>query len=259
MRELTIVKIGGNIVDDESVLHTFVSEFSRLDNPKILVHGGGKSATRMAKQLGVSTSMVDGRRVTNKAMLPVVVMVYAGLINKQLVANLQASGCDALGLCGADMGIIASHKRANSPVDYGFVGDFEATAVNATRISQLLSLGITPVFSAITADTHGQLLNTNADTIASHLAEAMASAYEVTLVYCFERRGVLLDVNDTDSVISQLDRARIAELKANGTIAEGMLPKLENALHAVDCGVRRVCIKSAMDLNTPHAGTEITL
>ncbi|MTG97916.1 MULTISPECIES: acetylglutamate kinase [Myroides] len=259
MQSLTVIKIGGNIVDDESALNAFLDIYARIEGPKVLVHGGGKLATRMATQLGIETQMVNGRRITDEAMLPIAVMVYAGLINKQITAQLQARGCDAMGISGADAKLIQSHKRPIEPIDYGYVGDFEASDVNVIRLQQLLEIGINPVFSAITADKEGQLLNTNADTIASNIAVALATKYKVALVYCFERKGVLQDINDENSVITTIDQENFTQLKQQGVIADGMLPKIENALAAVNQGVDKVCIKKAEDLLDIKAGTTIQL
>ncbi|MEC4052127.1 acetylglutamate kinase [Myroides odoratimimus] len=259
MQSLTVIKIGGNIVDDESALNAFLDIYARIEGPKVLVHGGGKLATRMAAQLGIETQMVNGRRITDEAMLPIAVMVYAGLINKQITAQLQARGCDAMGISGADAKLIQSHKRPTEPIDYGYVGDFEASDVNVVRLQQLLEIGINPVFSAITADKEGQLLNTNADTIASNIAVALATKYKVALVYCFERKGVLQDINDENSVINTINQENFTQLKQQGVIADGMLPKIENALAAVNQGVDKVCIKKAEDLLDIKAGTTIQL
>ena len=259
MQKLTVIKIGGNIVDDAQALSDFIQAFSQVDTPKILVHGGGKLATKLADQLGISTDMIEGRRITTAEMLPVAVMVYAGLINKQIVAQLQSKKCDAFGVSGADAQLISSHKRALKTVDYGFVGDFNPEDVNCTRLIQLLDLGLCPVFSAITADKAGQLLNTNADTIASNLAIALATHFEVDLVYCFERKGVLRNIQEETSVISTINRNSFEQLKAEGVIAAGMLPKIENALAAVDQQVAQVYIKQARDLLDSTMGTRISL
>ncbi len=258
MQKLTVIKIGGNIVDDAKALSDFLDAFSQVEAPKILVHGGGKLATKLADQLGVSTDMVEGRRITTQAMLPVTVMVYAGLINKQIVAQLQNRKCDALGVSGADGQLITSTKRPVSTVDYGFVGDCTPQDVNTTRLQQILNLGLCPVFSAITADKEGQLLNTNADTIASNLAIALTTHYHVDLVYCFERKGVLRDVQDENSVISNLNAINFKQLKEEGIIAAGMVPKIVNALNAVEQKVAQVYIKQANDLLDEKAGTCIS-
>ena len=258
MQKLTVIKIGGNIVDDEKALADFLLAFAQIHSPKILVHGGGKLATKLACDLAIPTEMVEGRRITSAAMLPVTVMVYAGLINKQIVAQLQHYQCDALGVSGADAQLILSHKRAIEPIDYGFVGDFTPQEVNSTRLHQFLALGLCPVFSAITADQEGQLLNTNADTIASNLAISLATHYQVELVYCFEHQGVLRDRKDEHSVIPQIHSANFNQLKNEGVISDGMLPKIANALAAVEQKVHQVCIKSAQDLLKPTAGTIIS-
>ncbi|WP_413513747.1 acetylglutamate kinase [Myroides odoratus] len=259
MQKLTLVKIGGTIVDDAIALKEFLALYTQLASPKILVHGGGKIATELAKDLAIPTEMIQGRRITSSAMLPVTVMVYAGLINKQIVAQLQQKNCDAIGLSGADAQLIVSHKRPVQNIDYGFVGDFEPKDVNTTRLRQLIDLGLCPVLSAITADNEGQLLNTNADTIASNLAVALASLYQVELVYCFEKKGVLYDVKDENTVIPTINPTNFKALKKEGVIAAGMLPKIENALAAVEQEVSKVCIKQAESLLDETAGTVIRL
>ncbi|MGG5506641.1 MULTISPECIES: acetylglutamate kinase [unclassified Myroides] len=258
MQKLTVIKIGGNIVDDTKALSDFLDAFSQVKTPKILVHGGGKLATKVADQLGVSTEMVEGRRITTQAMLPLAVMVYAGLINKQIVAQLQKRSCDAFGVSGADGQLITSNKRLVTTVDYGFVGDCTAEDVNVTRLQQLIHLGLCPVFSAITADKEGQLLNTNADTIASNLAIALATHYQVDLVFCFERKGVLRDVQDENAVITHLNATNFKQLMEEGIIAAGMVPKIVNALAAVEQKVAQVYIKQASDLLDEKAGTRIS-
>lgn len=259
MQKLTLVKIGGTIVDDAIALKEFLALYTQLPSPKILVHGGGKIATKLANDLAIPTEMIQGRRITSAAMLPVTVMVYAGLINKQIVAQLQQKNCDAIGLSGADAQLIVSHKRPVQNIDYGFVGDFTPKDVNTTRLGQLIDLGLCPVFSAITSDNEGQLLNTNADTIASNLAVALASLYQVELVYCFEKKGVLYDVKDENTVISIINPTNFKALKKEGVIAAGMLPKIENALAAVEQKVSKVCIKQAESLLDETAGTVIRL
>ncbi|TDS52163.1 acetylglutamate kinase [Myroides indicus] len=257
MKNLTIVKIGGNVVDDECALSDFIIAFSELECPKILVHGGGKIATQIAAKLGIETKMIEGRRVTDKKMIPIAVMVYAGWINKQIVAQLQANQCNAIGVSGADGHLIISSKRSKAPVDYGYVGDFEASDVNANMIQQLLNIKLTPVFSAITADANGHLLNTNADTIASNIAIALAKQYRVTLMYCFEHKGVLENIKDKNSVISSIDKISFMQLKADGIISDGMLPKIENALNAIHKGVCEVYIKNTEDILDKSKGTII--
>lgn len=257
MKNLTIVKIGGNIVDDESALSDFLVLFSKINNPKILVHGGGKIATKIAAKLGIKTKMIEGRRLTDEKMLPIVVMVYAGWINKQIVAQLQTYQCDAIGVSGADGHLITSCKRVKEIIDYGYAGDFEASDVNVNLVHQLLGLGLTPVFSSITSDVNGQLLNTNADTIASNIAIALTSQYRVTLLYCFEGKGVLQNTENEDSVISSIDKTSFIQLKTDGIIVGGMLPKIENALNAVNRGVYQVCIKNPKNLFDQTAGTTV--
>lgn len=245
---LYIVKIGGNIIDNPEGLKSFLDQFAALGGNKVLVHGGGKIATRLAADLGIQAKLVEGRRITDEEMLRVVTMVYAGLTNKQLVAGLQARGCNALGLSGADGNSITAVKRPVNDIDYGYVGDIHSDSVNKASLAKLLEDGFIPVFSAITHDGHGQLLNTNADTIASALAVSMATSYAASLVYCFEKRGVLRDVDDEHSVIPQIHAIEFEELKTNGVIADGMIPKLHNAFDAIAKGVREVYIGHANDL-----------
>lgn len=253
---LKIVKIGGNVVDDPKKLQSFLADFASLEGGKIVVHGGGKVATAIAAALGIETRMVNGRRVTDSRTLEVVTMVYNG-INKQIVAALNGLGCNAVGLCGADGQFIVSKKRAPEPVDYGFVGD--PVAVNTTLARQLASAGYTIVAAPITYDGSGGLLNTNADTVAQTIAAAMAVAGEdVELVFCFEKQGVMLDVNDDNSVISRIDEAEFARLKNDGVVDGGMLPKLENAFRAIDSGVKSVVICSAANIaKSGYGGTTI--
>lgn len=252
MDKLWVIKIGGNIIDHPEGLSRFLDRFSNLGGRKVLVHGGGKVATRMAGELGIEATLVAGRRITDEAMLRVVTMVYAGLTNKQLVAGLQARKCNGLGLSGADGNSIKAVKRPVKEIDYGFVGDILPTSVDNDAISALLENGFVPVFSAITHDGHGQLLNTNADTIASALAVALSSRYDTSLVYCFEKRGVLRDIRDEDSVIPEIKTAEFEGLKATGVVADGMVPKLHNAFEAIANGVREVCIGHADDLHLLH-------
>ncbi len=255
MRKLTIVKVGGEILDDVEKLTVFLHDFSKIEGSKILVHGGGKVATQLANKLGVNTEMIEGRRITDEQTLPIAVMVYAGLINKKVVAQLQSNGCDALGLCGVDGGLIKTVKRSTALLDYGFVGDCTDESINVSRLQQLLDLGFCPVFSAITVDDQGQLLNTNADTIASCLSIALSGIYNVSLMYCFEHSGVLKDVQDAQSVIPIVDDMSIETLKETGIITKGMLPKIENAMKAAHLGVTEVCIRSYKSLNQFNDGT----
>lgn len=244
MREkLTVVKVGGKIVEDAASLARLLDDFSAIEGPKVLVHGGGRTATDVAARLGIETRMVGGRRITDGPMLEVVAMVYGGLVNKRIVAGLQARGTDAVGLTGADMDVIRSHRRPAGEVDYGFVGDVDR--VDAVRLSSLLASGTVPVLAPLTHDGCGHLLNTNADTIAGEAAKALASRYDVTLAYCFEHAGVLASPTDEDCVIPHIDRAAFRALVADGTISGGMVPKIENSLLAVEAGVGRVVITRA--------------
>lgn len=254
MQTLTIVKAGGKIVEDSAALNSLLDRFTRIPGSKILVHGGGRTATQVAARLGCETRMIDGRRVTDADMLRVVTMVYGGLVNKSVVAGLEARGECALGMTGADCGIIVSRKRAATPVDYGFVGDVER--VDADRLAAVVSQGITPVLAPLTFDGKGQLLNTNADTIAGETAKAMARLCDVTLVYCFEKRGVLADPDDDGSVIPAIHAADFQRLVDSGTVSGGMIPKIHNALQAVAAGVRRVVITAASGLDI-SGGTHI--
>lgn len=248
---LKVFKIGGGVLDDEAQLHAFVREFSQVPGRKILVHGGGKGASQMLQALGIEPQMVQGRRITDAATLDVVTMFYAGKTNKQLVAALQAAGTNALGLSGADGNVIRAVKRPVKAIDYGFVGDLPEGCVDAALLGTLLEAGLTPVLCAITHDGLGQLLNTNADTIASTVARALAAPYEVELHFCFEKDGVLADINDEASVIPQIQPAQYAHLKAEGVIAAGMIPKLDNAFEALEAGVEKVVIEHALKINQP--------
>ncbi|AHJ96683.1 acetylglutamate kinase [Hymenobacter swuensis DY53] len=248
---LKIFKIGGGIIDDDAQLQRFLRELARVPGRKLLVHGGGKGASQMLRDLGQEPQMVQGRRITDAATLNIVTMFYAGKTNKQVVAGLQAAGVNALGLSGADGNAIRAVRRPVRDIDYGFVGDLPADAVNVPLLRQLLETGLLPVFCAITHDGTGQLLNTNADTIASVLACALAPHYAVELHYCFEKDGVLRDVDDDASVIPQITAAEYQHLKAAGIIAAGMVPKLDNAFAALEAGVERVVIEHALRINEP--------
>jgi acetylglutamate kinase len=239
-KPLHIVKIGGNIIDNDAELNQFLVDFNLLDGDKILVHGGGKSASKMAQSLGLEPKMIDGRRITDDKMLEVVVMMYAGWINKSIVAKLQSLKCNAVGLCGADGNSIEAEKRKITTVDYGFVGDI--TKVNSAFIINILNQNSVPVFSAITHDKNGQLLNTNADTIASELAIALAENFEVSLWYCFEKQGVLSTIEDENSVIEKLDLNLYEQLKSNKNIHSGMIPKLDNSFNSLSKGVQSIKI-----------------
>ncbi|MCC3160028.1 acetylglutamate kinase [Hymenobacter sp. 15J16-1T3B] len=248
---LKVFKIGGGVLDDEAQLRAFVREFSQVLGRTILVHGGGKGASQMLQALGIEPQMVQGRRITDAATLDVVTMFYAGKTNKQLVALLQAAGTNALGLSGADGNVIRAVKRPVKDIDYGFVGDLPADSVDAGLLGTLLEAGLTPVLCAITHDGQGQLLNTNADTIASTVARALAPAYEVELHFCFEKNGVLTDINDEQSVIPKIEPAQYERLKTEGVIAAGMIPKLDNAFAALAAGVEKVVIEHALNINAP--------
>lgn len=257
MKEITIVKIGGNIVDDSNALQHFLTAYTKLEGLKILVHGGGKIASDLALKIGIVPQMSGGRRITDKDTLKIVTMVYAGYINKNLVAKLQAMNCDAIGLCGADAHLIQAKKRAIETVDFGYVGDLYADSIDVVRINQFLEMKLIPVFSAITHDGLGQLFNTNADTIASELAIALSKKFQVNLIYCFDKKGVLQNVEDPDSVITTIDNSNYQQLKTAGVFSAGMLPKIENARVAIQRGVSKVTIKKAEELLDFHAGTLI--
>ena len=253
--KLTLIKVGGKIVEEEATLQALLSDFAAIEGRKVLVHGGGRSATKLAARLGIESQMVNGRRITDAETLKIVTMVYGGLVNKNIVARLQACGVNALGLTGADMDVIRSVKRPVKDVDYGFVGDVER--VDATLLGDLIAKGVVPVMTPLTHDGCGNMLNTNADTIAGETAKALAQLFDVTLVYCFEKRGVLRDENDDDSVIPQITRADFEQLVADGVVQGGMIPKLENAFEALRAGVSQVIITQASAINTPGEGTRI--
>lgn len=245
MQELTVVKIGGNVLDNETALQNFLQDFAKLEGPKLLVHGGGKLATELSAKLGIETKMVEGRRITDEATIRVVTMVYAGYINKSVVAALQAKGCKAIGLSGADAQLLPAIKRPVKDVDYGWVGDLNALDVNVNLLNQLVQAGITPVVAPISCDAEGHLLNVNADTVAKTLAEALSATYNTTLIYCFEKNGLLRHVEDDNSVIAEIDVQSAAAMKADGSISKGMVPKIDNAFDAINKGVSAVYIGSA--------------
>lgn len=248
---LTVVKVGGAVVEDERRLKLLLDSFASIPGRKILVHGGGRKATKIAAALGIESKMMNGRRITDDAMLEIVTMVYGGLINKNVVAYLQESGINALGLTGADMNVIRSHKRpVKDGIDFGLVGDIDE--VNGEYLSRLVEMGVTPVMAPLTHDGRGQLLNTNADTIASETAKALAAHFDVTLVFTFEKNGVLRNPEDAESVIPVIMRADFDKYIADGTITDGMIPKIENALSAIDAGVSRVIITKAEAMNGLH-------
>ncbi len=241
--KLTIVKVGGKIVENATALNDLIGKFTQIPGHKLLVHGGGRTATDIAAQMGIETQMVNGRRITDVNMLRIVTMVYGGLVNKNVVATLEASGACALGLTGADMNVIRSHRRQIGDIDFGFVGDVDE--VDGKRLAQLINSGIIPVMAPLTHDRQGQLLNTNADTIAGETAKALAAHFDVTLIYCFEFSGVLSNPEDEKSVIPLINQTTFEALKEAGTVSGGMIPKLENCLDCVCAGVNRVVITRA--------------
>jgi acetylglutamate kinase len=245
---VNIIKIGGNVIDDEVALASFIQRYAAIPGYKILVHGGGKLATRLAETLNIPTQIINGRRITDAASLQVVTMVYAGEINKRIVAALQSYHCNALGLCGADGNLIMAEKRVVEKTDYGFVGDVTDNSVNGVLLMQLLSAGLLPVVAPITHNGAGQLLNTNADTIASALAVAMSRHIHTNLIFCFEKNGVLRDVSNEDSVIPHINQENYQSLKEQNIISAGMIPKLDNAFAALQNGVSTVVIGSAANL-----------
>lgn len=254
MDKLTIIKVGGKIVEEEATLRKLLQDFSALEGYKILVHGGGRSATKIASQLGIESQMVEGRRITDAETLKVVTMVYGGLVNKNIVAGLQSLNVNALGLTGADMNLIRSEKRPVTTVDYGYVGDVKE--VNATLLVSLIKQGIVPVLAPLTHDKEGNMLNTNADTIAGETAKALATSFDVTLVYCFEKKGVLRDENDDNTLIPLINRNTFTQLVTEGIIQGGMIPKLENSFQAIEAGVKEVIITKA-DAIAPGQGTYV--
>lgn len=252
---LFVIKVGGNVIDNPALLQSFLEDFAAIKGPKILIHGGGKIATRIGDQLGIKSNYVNGRRITDAATIDVVTMVYGGLVNKQLVAKLQAVGCNAIGMTGADANVIPAVKRPVKEIDYGFVGDINTANLNVGPLKAMLDAGLTPVFAPLTHDAHGQMLNTNADTIASSLAIALSAHYEVRLIYCFEKKGVLRDAQDDNAVINLINRSIYAELLEQKVLTDGILPKLENAFSAIESGVKEVLIGHAADVRSNTTGT----
>lgn len=250
-----VIKVGGNVIDNPALLEKFLADFAAIPAKKILIHGGGKIATRVGDKLGIESKYVNGRRITDADTIDVVTMVYGGLVNKQIVAKLQSKGCNAIGLTGADANIIPAAKRPVKEIDYGFVGDITTADLQVDPVKLLLDAGLTPVFSPLTHDGQGQILNTNADTIASSLAIALSSHYKVRLVYCFEKKGVLRNASDDDSVINLINREIYKDLLAEGVLTDGILPKLDNAFSAIESGVKEVLIGHADDVrkNTTDA------
>jgi len=245
---LYIIKIGGNVIDHPDHLQAFLKRFVLMKGNKILVHGGGKIATRIGDQLGNESKYVNGRRITDDATIDVVTMVYGGLVNKKMVASLQALGCNAIGLTGADANVMPATKRPVKTIDYGWAGDVDSDKVGADKLAGFLIMGLTPVFAPLTHDGKGHMLNTNADTIASSLAVALSSMYSVHLIYCFEKKGVLLSLEDESNILKRINREKFEYMKAEGALHSGILPKIENALLAIEKGVERVIIGHADDL-----------
>lgn len=255
MEKLTVIKVGGKIVEEPESLQDLLDRFCAIPGYKVLVHGGGRSATKIAAQLGIESQMVNGRRITDAPMLQVVTMVYGGLVNKNIVAQLQARGLNALGLTGADLNVLRSDKRPiKDGIDYGFVGDVKEA--NSTLLAKLIQEGIVPVMAPLTHDGKGNMLNTNADTIAQETAKALAQSFDVTLIYSFEKKGVLRDAEDDESVIPHINRDEFKQYVQDGTIQGGMIPKLENAFQALDAGVKKVIITLAQAIGS-EGGTVI--
>lgn len=254
MEKLTLIKVGGKIVEEEETLQNLLHDFSKIQGFKVLVHGGGRSATKLASQLGIESKMVNGRRITDADTLKIVTMVYGGLVNKNIVTGLQALGMNALGLTGADLNVILSEKRPVAEVDYGFVGDVKK--VNGERLASLIKQDIVPVMAPLTHDGKGCMLNTNADTIAGEVAKALSEFFDVTLMFCFEKKGVLRDENDEESVIPEIDKASFSRYVEQGVIQGGMIPKLENSFQAIEAGVKEVIITQASDIHQPE-GTRV--
>ena len=257
MDKLQVVKVGGNVIENRESLNEFLFDFTKIRGAKILVHGGGKEATQMAQKLNIPVQIIEGRRVTDKANLEIISMLYAGKLNKTIVALLQAYNCDSLGLTGADGNSVVAEKRSSKPIDFGFVGD--VISVNSALFNLLLNQKITPVCCAITHDKNGQLLNTNADTIASEIASSMSAYYEVTLSYCFEKKGVLKKLIDEDSVIPSINSNQYEYLKKEGIINEGMLPKIKNCFEALKKGVTKVRIGNSKMITESITYTQIKL
>lgn len=243
---LTLIKVGGKIVEETDTLQQLLTDFAAVEGAKVLVHGGGRSATKVATQLGIESQMINGRRVTDAETLQVVTMVYGGLVNKNIVAGLQAHGINALGLTGADMDVIRSEKRPVKEVDYGYVGDVKS--VDGNRLHQLINSGVVPVMAPLTHDGKGNMLNTNADTIAGETAKALAKHYDVTLIYCFEKPGVLANADDDTSVIKEIDKASFKKYVDEEIVEGGMIPKLTNAFEAIEAGVNEVIITASNDI-----------
>lgn len=248
MDKLFVIKIGGNVIDNENALHQFLSSFASANEKKILIHGGGKIATKIGDQLGIESKYINGRRITDEATIDLVTMVYGGLVNKKIIAQLQSLNCNAIGLTGADANIIPATKRPVKDIDYGFAGDVKAGNINAAVLDVLLQQNITPVIAPLTHDGKGQILNTNADTIASSLAVAFSKLYDVRLVYCFEKKGILMNIEDDNSVVNLITKEKYRQLLEEKKLFDGIIPKIDNAFSAIDNGVNEVLIGHADDL-----------
>jgi len=248
MDQLFVIKIGGNVIDDENNLSAFLQNFAAINAKKILVHGGGKIATKIGEQLGIQSNYINGRRITDEATIDLVTMVYGGLVNKKIVAKLQSLHCDAIGLTGADANIIPAIKRPVKDIDYGYVGDVMQEKIGAKNLEVLLANDFTLVIAPLTHDSNGQMLNTNADTVASSLAVALSKSYDVRLIYCFEKNGVLENVDDDNSVLTLITKEKYQQLLAGKKLIDGILPKIDNAFAAINSGVKEVLIGHANDL-----------
>lgn len=248
MDKLFVIKIGGNVIDNEDFLRSFLADFAAVEGKRLLVHGGGKIASRLGDQLGIQSNYVNGRRITDNATIDLVTMVYGGLVNKKIVAQLQSLRCNAIGLTGADGNIIPANKRPVKEVDFGWVGDVESNNLNTAYLNILLENGLTPVFAPLTHDGKGHMLNTNADTIASELAVALSTHYDVRLIYCFEKKGILENVEDNNSVIHLINKGTYQQLLSEQKLFAGILPKIDNAFAAIDKGVKEVLVGDAKDL-----------
>ena len=259
---LLVIKIGGNVIDDSNQLHSFLNEFSNIETKKILVHGGGKIATRIGEKLGIQSNYIDGRRITDDETIDLVTMVYGGLVNKKIVAMLQSMDCNAIGISGADANLLPAKKRPVKEIDFGWVGDIETNRIKTETWRTLLENNLTPVVAPLTHDTKGHILNTNADTIASAIAVNLSSYYAVTLIYCFEKNGILLDVNDEHSVVKDLNEKKYQQLKETKSLFAGILPKIDNAFEAINKGVQEVVIGNSAQLSlliNNESGTKISL
>lgn len=246
METIVVIKIGGNIIDDKKALADFLSDFAKIQQHKILIHGGGKLATQLSKDLNIEPKLIDGRRITDEKTIDIVTMVYAGLVNKKIVAQLQSKNCNAIGFTGADASLIEAHKRKHATIDYGFVGDIDT--INSDFIMDVFNKNYTPVIAPITHDKRGNLLNTNADSVAAAIAIELSKNKNVSLYYCFEKKGLLKDINNNESIISELSLSETKQLKEKQIINEGMLPKIDNIIHALESGVEKVILCHAQNV-----------